>query len=56
MPALSPSLASGYKELASMTEYTLMPAYVRGPDFESLKNALKVCAHSSSAHNRVHAT
>ena len=44
MPTLSPSLAAGYQELATMTEYTLLPAYVRGPDFDALKNALKVRA------------
>jgi hypothetical protein len=42
MPALSPSLASGFKELQEMNEYTLLPAYINGPDFEGLKNALKV--------------
>jgi hypothetical protein len=50
MPALSPSLAAGFKELQEMNEYTLLPAYIDGPDFEALKNALKVLqlAHRSA--------
>jgi hypothetical protein len=48
MPALSPSLAAGFKELQEMNEYTLLPAYIDGPDFEALKNALKVVAQGSA--------
>jgi hypothetical protein len=42
VPALAPALMADHEVLNSMTEFTLLPAYVAAPGFDAYKAALKV--------------
>ena len=38
----TPALTAGFDELKSMTQFTLLPAYIEAPGFDAYKTALKV--------------
>ena len=46
----TPALTAGFDELKSMTQFTLLPAYIEAPGFDAYKTALKVRPARSARH------